>query len=192
MFPEKVDPPPEPSAPRGIVKFRTAAEVVPAFVTTADEPAAPVVTVPIDIVAAEPADPVAPVAPVNPIGPCGPVSPVSPFNPCGPVAPAAPAAPRGIVKLNTAAVGVPEFTIETEEPSSPVNTDPNVIVEDPPPEDRPDTAVEIALFLFVTSVAIFASVYEFTDTVFDCIAVLSSALAAITFAEASSAAAVIA
>ena len=44
----------------------------------------------------------------------------------------------------------------------------------------------------MTSVAIFASVYEFTDTVFDCMTVLSSALAAITFAEASSAAAVIA
>ena len=120
------------------------------------------------------------------------MSPVSPFNPCGPVAPDAPVAPRGIVKLNTAAVVVPEFTIEAEESASPVKTDPNVIVEDPPPEDRPDTAVEIALFLFVTSVAIFASVYEFTDTVFDCIDVLSSALAAITFAEASSAAAAIA
>lgn len=55
-----------PSAPCGMVKFSTAAEDVPLFVTAACVPAAPVVTVPIATVAAVPAGPVAPVGPVLP------------------------------------------------------------------------------------------------------------------------------
>jgi hypothetical protein len=46
-----------PSAPFGILKSKVAAELVPTLVTVADEPAAPVVTVPIEIVAASPATP---------------------------------------------------------------------------------------------------------------------------------------
>src|ERR1039458_7166486 len=52
--------PPVPGAPWGIVKFRTAAELVPLFVTATDVPAAPVVTVPTVTVAAAPAAPVVP------------------------------------------------------------------------------------------------------------------------------------
>ena len=46
-----------PASPFGILKVNTAALDVPAFVTVALEPAAPVVTVPIAIVAAVPAGP---------------------------------------------------------------------------------------------------------------------------------------
>jgi hypothetical protein len=45
------------------VKFSTAAELVPLFDTTACVPATPVVTVPIDTVAAIPAGPVGPTLP---------------------------------------------------------------------------------------------------------------------------------
>jgi hypothetical protein len=48
------------------VKFSTAAEVLPAFVTEAELPAAPVVTVPTITVAATPAAPVGPDGPVLP------------------------------------------------------------------------------------------------------------------------------
>jgi hypothetical protein len=49
-----------PSAPFGILKFKVAAELVPTLVTVAAEPATPVVTVPIESVAAVPALPVTP------------------------------------------------------------------------------------------------------------------------------------
>ena len=61
--------PAAPVAPRGTVKFKTAAEVVPEFVTEAFVPAAPVVVVPTETLAAVPAGPVAPVAPMGPAGP---------------------------------------------------------------------------------------------------------------------------
>jgi hypothetical protein len=51
-----------------MVKLKTAALVVPAFVTEAEEPGAPVVVVPAVAVAAVPVAPVAPVAPVRPEG----------------------------------------------------------------------------------------------------------------------------
>src|ERR1700716_3037551 len=44
-----------PAGPRGIVKLRTAAELVPEFVTTADVPDTPVVVVPTLTVEEEPA-----------------------------------------------------------------------------------------------------------------------------------------
>ncbi len=58
--------PPEPAgpvAPAGRVKLRMAAELVPELVTTAEVPAAPVVTEPMAIVAAEPVGPDGPVTP---------------------------------------------------------------------------------------------------------------------------------
>ena len=102
-----------------------------------------------------PFNPCGPVAPVAPVAPAAPVAPVSPFNPCGPTS------PRGIVKLNNGAVGVPVFVIETDVPGFPVETVPSVIVDDPPPEDNPETAASIAVFLFVISVdiAVFIAVF---------------------------------
>lgn len=64
-----------PVLPRGIVKSSTAAELVPLFVTDADEPAAPVVVEPTLTVAAAPA------APADPWGPCGPAGPWGPTPP---------------------------------------------------------------------------------------------------------------
>jgi len=83
------------------VKLNTAADVVPAFTTFAEEPAAPVVVVPAVAVAAVPVDPVAPVAPVS---------------------------PRGIVKLNTAALDVPELATAADVPAAPVVVVPAAIV----------------------------------------------------------------
>jgi len=57
-----------PTSPRGIVKLSVAAELVPALVTEAPDPAVPVVTVPTATVAAVPVAPVAPVAPTSPRG----------------------------------------------------------------------------------------------------------------------------
>lgn len=54
------DGPVAPVAPTGIVKFNTAAEEVPLLVTVAEEPSAPVVTVPTVIVAAAPSVPFTP------------------------------------------------------------------------------------------------------------------------------------
>ena len=82
-----------PFAPCGIVKSSTAADVVPLLTTFADVPAAPVVTVPILIVAAVPAAPVAPWIPCGPGRPCGPVSPLGPRSPCGPGRPCGPLSP---------------------------------------------------------------------------------------------------
>jgi hypothetical protein len=55
-----------PTAPCGMVKFNVAALEVPALLTVAADPAAPVVTVPTPIVAAVPEVPVVPVAPAAP------------------------------------------------------------------------------------------------------------------------------
>jgi len=52
-----------PVSPLGMLKSKVAAEDVPLLVTVADEPSAPVVTVPTAIVAADPVAPVSPVAP---------------------------------------------------------------------------------------------------------------------------------
>jgi hypothetical protein len=52
-------------SPLGIVKLKTAALVVPAFVTEALVPAAPVVVVPAVAVAAVPVAPVAPLSPAT-------------------------------------------------------------------------------------------------------------------------------
>jgi len=60
----------------GTVKFRTAAEVVPEFVTDADDPGVPVVVVPTVTVAAVPAFPFVPLVPFVPAGPCGPAGSV--------------------------------------------------------------------------------------------------------------------
>jgi hypothetical protein len=134
------------------VKLNVAALEVPALVTATDDPAAPVVTVPTDMVAAVPVGPVGPVGPVAPV--CNVKSkiaallvpeldtaavpavtvptvivaavPVDPVGPVGPVGPVAPVSPLGIVKLNVAADVVPEFVIATEDPALPVVTVPNV------------------------------------------------------------------
>ena len=55
--------------PVGIVKLKTAALVVPLFVTLAELPAGPVVVVPTDTVAAAPGLPPGPVGPVGPATP---------------------------------------------------------------------------------------------------------------------------
>ena len=62
-----------PSAPRGIVKLSTAVDDVPTFVTMAEDPAALVVTVPTEIVAAEPLVPFVPLVPLVPAAPVAPV-----------------------------------------------------------------------------------------------------------------------
>jgi hypothetical protein len=49
------------------VKLNTAADDEPTFVTLADDPAAPVVTLPTAIVAAAPAEPFAPLGPNPPL-----------------------------------------------------------------------------------------------------------------------------
>lgn len=96
-----------PVSPLGIVKLKVAALDDPEFVTVAEDPAAPVVTVPTAMVAAAPSLPSLPAAPVAP------VAPVSPF---------------GIVKLNVAALDVPEFVTEALVPAFPVVVLPTAIV----------------------------------------------------------------
>jgi hypothetical protein len=63
-----------------MVKFKTAAFDVPAFVTLAWVPGSPVVTVPTATVAAWPA---APAAPAAPAGPAGPMFGTTTFTVCG-------------------------------------------------------------------------------------------------------------
>jgi hypothetical protein len=92
------------------VKSKTAALVVPAFVTEAEEPGAPVVVVPAVAVAAVPGLPVAPVAPVLPVSPLSPVS------------------PRGIVKSKTAAEEVPLLATLADDPAAPVDVLPTAMV----------------------------------------------------------------
>jgi hypothetical protein len=84
-----------------MVKLNVAAPEVPLFVMITEEPAAPVVTVPRVMVAADPVEPVAPVAPVS---------------------------PRGIVKLNIAALDVPTLTTEAALPAEPVVVVPTATV----------------------------------------------------------------
>lgn len=74
-------------SPRGMVKLNVAADEVPLLLTLAEEPAAPVVVVPTEMVAAVPVAPVGPVGPGAPVGPVGPVGPVAPVAPVGPVGP---------------------------------------------------------------------------------------------------------
>jgi hypothetical protein len=83
------------------VKSKTAALVVPAFVTEAEEPGAPVVVVPAVAVAAVPVAPVAPVAPVR---------------------------PEGMPKLKTAAEVVPALTTVAAAPGERVVVVPTAIV----------------------------------------------------------------
>ena len=80
------------------MKSSVAAFVVPLFVTDADDPGTPVVTVPTDMVAASPVDP------------CAPVSPL------------------GIVKSSVAAFVVPLFVTDADDPGTPVVTVPTSIV----------------------------------------------------------------
>jgi hypothetical protein len=86
------------------VKANTAAELVPVLVTLALDPAAPVVTDPMPMVAA---------APGAPAVPAGPVFPVSPL---------------GIEKLRIAALLVPAFETEALDPAAPVTTLPTLTV----------------------------------------------------------------
>jgi hypothetical protein len=119
-----VDPvaPVAPANPCGMVKLSTAALLVPALLTAAEDPAEPVVTVPTATVAAAPAEPVGPVGPVAPVLPAAPVAPV------GPVGPVAPVVPAGIPKLKVAADDDPEFvTVGVAPADSPV-TVPTLIV----------------------------------------------------------------
>ena len=95
---QTTSPLPVPSAHFGIVKFNTAAELVPELVTLALVPAAHVVVVPTVIVAA------AQVLHVSHLSHCG------------------------IEKFNTAAVDVPELVTVALEPAAPVVTLPTVIV----------------------------------------------------------------
>jgi hypothetical protein len=83
------------------VKLKIAALDVPALVTLALVPAAPVVVVPAAIVAAVPVSPLSPFAPVAPVAP---VEPVAPCIPCG------------MPKLSIAAVDVPLLLTVADEP----------------------------------------------------------------------------
>ena len=96
-----------PACPCGMAKSRMAALDVPEFVTVALEPAGSVVTVPTVIVAAFPS------------------APLVPFVPAAPVAPVA---PRGMAKLSTTALEVPELVTAALVPAAPVEVDPIVIV----------------------------------------------------------------
>ena len=145
-------PPVAPVAPRGIVKLKTAAELVPEFVTVASLPSAPVVTVPTDMVAAAPALPVSPLSPLSPLGivklstaaldvpalvtlalvPGAPVV-VLPTEivaawPGAPVSPVSPLSPLGIPKLNTAALDVPVLVTVGVEPDGKLVAVPAAIV----------------------------------------------------------------
>jgi hypothetical protein len=73
-----------PTSPRGIVKFKLAAALVPPLLTAAVDPGLPVLTVPTATVAAVPVAPIAPVAPVDPVAPVAPVGPVDPVGPENP------------------------------------------------------------------------------------------------------------
>ena len=103
--------------------FSTAAELVPTLTTDADDPAAPVETVPTETVAD---------APAGPAEPAGPVEPAGPWLPAEPAGPAGPVSPRGIVKFRTAADELPPLTTDAELPAAPVVTLPTVIVADVP------------------------------------------------------------
>ena len=142
-------PEPVPAAPCGMLKSNVAALDEPTFVTVADDPAAPVVTVPTAIVAAVPVAPVAPVAPTGmpksnvaaeddplfvTVGAAPTDSPVAvpaaivAAAPVDPVEPVAPVSPRGIVKLNVAADDEPPLTMVALLPGAPVVTVPTAIV----------------------------------------------------------------
>jgi hypothetical protein len=56
-------------SPLGIVKLKVAADEVPTLFTVAELPAAPVVTVPTAIVAADPFVPFVPLVPAEPLAP---------------------------------------------------------------------------------------------------------------------------
>ena len=133
-----------PVAPAGMTKFNTALLSVPALVTLAFVPGAPVVVVPTWTVAAVPSAPVAPFAPVAPVVPAGmtkfntallsvPVLVTLAFVPGAPVVvvptctvaavpatPAAPVAPAGMTKFNTALFSVPVLVTLAFVPGAPV------------------------------------------------------------------------
>ena len=67
-----------------MVKLRIAALLLPVLVTLAFDPAAPVVVLPIAIVAAAPFVPFVPAVPCGPCGPCAPSAPAGPVGPAGP------------------------------------------------------------------------------------------------------------
>lgn len=96
--------PVDPTWPWGMLKLNTAALDVPAFVTVADDPAAPVVTVPTAMVAAAPLAPFAPELPVAPV------------------------LPTGMPKFSTAAELVPEFVTVALDPGARVETVPTETV----------------------------------------------------------------
>ena len=126
-------PEPVPAAPCGMAKLNVAAPEEPTFVTVADEPAAPVVTDPTAIVAADPVAPVEPVAPVAPTGmpksnvaaeddplfvtvgdaptdrPVAVPAAIVAAVPVAPVEPVAPVAPTGMPKSKVAAEDDPLF-----------------------------------------------------------------------------------
>jgi hypothetical protein len=87
-----------------MVKLKTAAEEVPALVTLADDPGAPVVVVPAAMVAAVPEGPWPPVAPVAPVW------------------------PAGMPKLKTAAEDVPALATVADEPGASVVVVPTAMV----------------------------------------------------------------
>src|SRR6266508_2920034 len=96
-----------PEGPCGIVKFSTAPDGLPALVTVAEVPGAPVVVVPTETVAADPA---------GPVGPVGPVVPVNPVS------------PRGIVKFSTAADDVPPLVTLADVAGALVTVEPTATV----------------------------------------------------------------
>ena len=99
-----------------MVKFKLAADVVPALLTLAAVPAAPVMVEPTATVAAAPA------------APCGPVLPAGPGGPVAPGGPADPVAPPGMVKFKMAADVVPELLTLGCVPAAPVAVLPTVTV----------------------------------------------------------------
>lgn len=138
-----------PLTPAGIAKSKIAAELVPEFVTLADEPGDKVVVDPAAIVAAEPFVPAAPVSPVGipklkiaaellPLLETVALDPGSKFVvvptpivaalPFVPLVPGAPVNPEGIPKLKIAAEDDPTFVTLADEPGDKVVVDPAAIV----------------------------------------------------------------
>ena len=142
------------------MKLNTAAVEVPEFVTDAFVPAAPVVVVPAATVAEVPADPVAPEGPEGPEGP------------------EAPVAPLGIVKLNTAAVEVPEFVTDAFVPAAPVVVVPAATVAPLPlaPEIKPFASLKTIVLGVLAVVAVVAELA--TLPAVEIVASLVSAMAA--------------
>jgi hypothetical protein len=143
-----------PVFPLGTVKLNIPDVEVPELVTDAFVPAAPVVVVPTTTVAD------------------------SPLEPAGPWAPVLPVFPLGTVKLNTAAVEVPELVTDAFVPAAPVVVVPTATVAPLPeaPDIKPFASRNTIVFGVLAVVAVVAELE--TLPAVDIVASLVSAIAA--------------